>query len=800
MGAWSFVRPEATTNLVTNPSFETATTGYTAVGGSIARSTDKQTKGLYSLKVTPTGANDGVYYGLTLSAATEYTFSVDVWGEDNVNYRVYIYDVTAAAILGSAVAFEADGYWRRYIVTATTGANTSIRVYVEVTDVSTDDFYIDALQVEEKGYATTYCDGDQDGCAWAVGAHSSSSERNAQSSAGGRVIDLDSEGYEFEVRASIGVGHAPIEIIDTLPARGIGGDFQDQVIRPRDFNLVGVIPGEDRSDYHTNRLNLIKVFNPHRLATKQPVQLRYSVAGRSVAIDGYYGEGLEKNQQVGPAVEEVSLSFRAEEPLFRGITGHNNGDRCGGHGALSADVQTNVSNANYIIERDAEGVWKALSTGLNGTVRALAVGPDGKLYVGGSFTTAGGNPANYIAVWDGSSWDTLGTGFDADVMALVFGPDGTLYAGGFFTTADGGAAQYVAQWNGAAWSVVGTTGASNYVYALAMGLDGTLYAGGAFSNVDSVANTLRIAAWDGSNWGALGTGANAEVMALAIGGDGTLYAGGLFTAMGGVSDTVYVAAWDGSAWSALSTGMSGGVVSDLAIGSDGASLYVGGDFDTAGGISASKIAKWNGTKFSALGTGLNGWTYSLLVDGGILYAGGAFTTAGGLTLSDRFAAWNGSSWFAPDIDLPGTATVSALMAMAGSLFVGFNTSGTAVAGAVTGTGEANNGGTANAYPVLRGTGPGRFYQVVNYTTGEGLYFNLDLQDGEEVTLDLRPGKKTFNSSFRGNIINTILEGSDVEEFHLIPGENSISLFIDDATAEAYLEWSEFHWSFDGVVA
>ncbi len=45
-------------------------------------------------------------------------------------------------------------------------------------------------------------------------------------------------------------------------------------------------------------------------------------------------------------------------------------------------------------------------------VNALAVGPDGSLYAGGDFDTAGGVPAKAIARWDGttSSWHPLGSG------------------------------------------------------------------------------------------------------------------------------------------------------------------------------------------------------------------------------------------------------------------------------------------------------------------------------------------------------------------------------------------------------
>lgn len=113
---------------------------------------------------------------------------------------------------------------------------------------------------------------------------------------------------------------------------------------------------------------------------------------------------------------------------------------------------------------------------------------------------------------------------------------------------------------------------------------------------------------------------------------------------------------------------------------------------------------------------------------------------------------------------------------------------------------ATNNGTANTYPIITLEGPGLVHQIINYTTKEFIFFDLELQSGEKAKLDLRPGKKTFISSFRGNIINTILSGSDTERFHLMPGNNDVSIFIDDASAAAKMNWNEYHLSFDGVVA
>ena len=101
--------------------------------------------------------------------------------------------------------------------------------------------------------------------------------------------------------------------------------------------------------------------------------------------------------------------------------------------------------------------WLPLGSGLNGAVNALAVSGN-TLYAGGSFTKAGGNAANYIAQWNGSSWSALGSGIGGlypCVYALAVSGS-TLYAGGQFTTAGGNAANYIAQWNGSSWSALGS--------------------------------------------------------------------------------------------------------------------------------------------------------------------------------------------------------------------------------------------------------------------------------------------------------------------------------------------------------
>ncbi len=265
--------------------------------------------------------------------------------------------------------------------------------------------------------------------------------------------------------------------------------------------------------------------------------------------------------------------------------------------------------------------------GMDGLILAFAVyggGTGTALYAGGSFETAGGITVNHIGGWDGSGWSALsgssGFGTNDAVHALVVFDDGTgsaLYAGGSFTEAGGQPAKYIAKWDGAEWSALGVLlddGLYGRVSALAVFDDGSgpaLFAGGNFTIADGIF-VDNIAKWNGTQWSALdgsfGIGTDGSVRALAVYDDGSgnaLYAGGYFETAGGVRVN-RIARWDGNRWLPLSAPLGVGIdgsygdydraVYTLGVFNDGTgnALFAGGSFATAGGVPSSRIAKWTG--------------------------------------------------------------------------------------------------------------------------------------------------------------------------------------------------------------
>jgi len=783
------------TNLITNPSIETATTGYTAVGATLTRVATQQKRGVYSLSIAPTaGTTDGAYYEVSLTSGTTYTFSIDVLGVVSIPYLIRF--ATTGGTTKASTTFTGTGGWQRLSVTWTADATATFRLYVtKNSHASTGTFYADGALCSAVSAETTYFDGDTKGFYsgdyyWTGTPNASTSVRKAYIRHGGRIANIETE-FSFVEEDVMGMGMGRIANV-LLPLALLGGSvFQRQVAQNRLMTIAGTVTGTTYQDLQQQRREMVSALGPNPYGRDEPVMLLWrTLDGASGApymeLPALYAGGLEGNKLSGTS-EFVTLQFEMYLPYVSAQ----------GNDAAVLDWQDTHTSA-YISQRSAAGLWSAMGSGANAQVLCLVVGPDGALYAGGEFTSMGGvaNTA-YIAKWNGSAWSALGTGANGFVNSLAFGPDGVLYAGGSFTSMGGVAnTSRIAKWNGSAWSAL-ATGMNGAVESLAMGVDGSLYAGGTFTLADGVANTVRIAKWNGSAWSALSTGiSSGAVKALETGPDGVLYVGGTFTSAGGVSGTAYIAKWNGSAWSALSTGMNL-YVRALIMGPDGA-LYAAGDFTSAGGVSTNYIAKWNGSAWSALSTGMNLDVYALAFGlDGALYAGGAFTLAGGVS-TNYIAKWNGSAWSRGiDFTGSGTAIIKALAEFYDMRNVGLSTTGTAT---TNGTTSVTNSGTLPAHPIVKFTGPGTIYSIRNLTTGADIDFNLTLVAGETATLDLTPGAVSFVSSMRGNILGTIIPGSDVTSFMLAVGANNITAFIagtTDGNTAAVMTWAENYAGIDG---
>ena len=340
-----------------------------------------------------------------------------------------------------------------------------------------------------------------------------------------------------------------------------------------------------------------------------------------------------------------------------------------------------IAHGTAEVRGQCEPQWLPTGTGMNGRVNAFAV-YNNELIAAGEFTMAGGQPANYIARWNGSAWAPLGTGMDWSVSALAI-YNNELVAGGGFNTAGGQPANFIARWNGSVWAPLssGMSGLEPYTSVMSLAVyNNELIAGGNFTTAGGVNIGVGIARWNGSAWAPLGAGMEWFVSALAIY-NNELVAGGRFRAAGG-QPANQVARWNGSSWATLGAGI--GVdaftaVYGLAVYNN--ELIAGGAFRSAGGQPADYIARWNGSGWAPLGSGMGPnctepWCMSvgaLAVYNNELIAGGSFTTAGGQPAA-HLARWGcapcypncDSSTLAPILNINDYVCFNAAFAAGGS--------------------------------------------------------------------------------------------------------------------------------------
>ena len=196
--------------------------------------------------------------------------------------------------------------------------------------------------------------------------------------------------------------------------------------------------------------------------------------------------------------------------------------------------------------------WSALTSGISFVTNTIAIDSSNNVYVGGQFTTAGGVSARNIAKWNPntSTWSALGTGTNTGanigVNSVAIDSVNNVYIGGSFTTAGGVPVNYIAKWNPntSIWSALGsgltTTDVFFGAFSIAIDSLNNVYAGGYFTTAGDVSANY-IAKWNPNTsiWSALGnglTGGGTNNIASSIGIDSTnnLYVAGVFTTAGTV--------------------------------------------------------------------------------------------------------------------------------------------------------------------------------------------------------------------------------------------------------------------------
>lgn len=264
----------------------------------------------------------------------------------------------------------------------------------------------------------------------------------------------------------------------------------------------------------------------------------------------------------------------------------------------------NEESRSFLERVDSQGrrdLAYAGGSALDAAVHAIALQSDGKAIIGGDFTIAnGGRPRIARMRVDGFADTTfnIGTGANARVSAVLVQPDGKVVIAGAFTTFNGVLRNRIARLNAdgsldAAFNP--GTGPNGDITSLALQSNGSILVGGSFLTWNNLnfQRVVRINAFGGLDTSFSAASLNGGVLALAVQLDGKVVVGGGFTTVNGLTrPRIARLLGDGSVDTSFGSSSPNGTVRSLALQADG-KVLIGGDFTSLSIFGRSRLARLN---------------------------------------------------------------------------------------------------------------------------------------------------------------------------------------------------------------
>jgi uncharacterized delta-60 repeat protein len=288
---------------------------------------------------------------------------------------------------------------------------------------------------------------------------------------------------------------------------------------------------------------------------------------------------------------------------------------------------------------------------VNSYIKTVCLQSDGKIIIGGNFTSYNGTSVNYIARLNpDSTLDTtfnVGTGFDSYVNSIIIQADGKLVIGGNFYSYNSTDCKRIARLNidgsiDSAFSL--NAGTDTAVNSIAIQSNGKILLGGTFSYCNTFTRN-RIASINAN--GSIDTGfypfledgisTDGQIRTIFLQPNGKIIIGGLFTTYNGLSSkNIARLNSDGTVDATFNVGTgANGMVKKVAVTSNN-KIIIAGDFTAYNGVTSNRIAQLNAdgtldTTFNSGGSGANNPvnTFSIQTDGKIVI-GGQFTLTNGI--------------------------------------------------------------------------------------------------------------------------------------------------------------------------
>jgi len=275
--------------------------------------------------------------------------------------------------------------------------------------------------------------------------------------------------------------------------------------------------------------------------------------------------------------------------------------------------------------------------GANGDINAITVQSDGKILIGGSFSSYNGTPRNFMARInsDGSLDDSFdpAVGTDDAVSTIVLQSNGKILIGGGFLTYRGIPSKYIARLNsdGALdTSFVPASDIDNAITSVVLQNDGKILIAGFFSIYGGVGSN-RIARINSNGTIDMSfspvSGANDQVNSMAVQSDGKIVICGFFTTYDGYSrNSIARINSNGT----LDTSFDPGTGTDnylwtVALQVDG-KILIEGDFDFYNGFPITNVARLNSDgsldeSFNTLSAYFEAYSMIIRSDGKVVIGG-----------------------------------------------------------------------------------------------------------------------------------------------------------------------------------
>jgi uncharacterized delta-60 repeat protein len=299
-----------------------------------------------------------------------------------------------------------------------------------------------------------------------------------------------------------------------------------------------------------------------------------------------------------------------------------------------------------------------IGTGANGSIQATAIQSDGKIIIGGNFTTYNGTTINRIARLntDGTldAGFNIGTGADYPIYEIAIQTDGKIMIGGSFTNYNGTSINRLARLN-ADGTLDNTfnpgTGPNAIVYAILPLSDGKIIICGSFFAyngiaINHIARLLANGTYDATF--TPGSGASGNILTAEIQSSGKILIGGSFASFNGTArNNIARLYFNGTLDVFFDPGTGPNTTVRTITTQSNGRIIIGGDFINYNGTPASRIARLldDGTLDAGFntGTGASNFIYTTAIQSdGRIIIGGSFTTYNG-TARNRIARLYGGT-------------------------------------------------------------------------------------------------------------------------------------------------------------